>query len=294
MPPRGSSQTPPAAQQLSVRRKLSVLCRRLPAGDAQLSASGGNYPPASPRGAADAVSGQNLSAAAPIISDCAWRAPLRRVRSGRKIRTRPARRARSARIRPIAAPDTGTQRRRRSRRTRGRRAARSVAAGAPILICCRRARRCFRRLRRAIRNASRRYANGQRRAAERDAARRIRSRLRLRAAQGLCAGGRQPARLPEEISERHACRPTRNIGWARASISASATTMPPSRSSTVTTKFDRQPKAPDALLRLGQSLAALGEKETACAAWGEISRKYARASGQGEEDVAAEQKRVRC
>jgi tol-pal system protein YbgF len=63
---------------------------------------------------------------------------------------------------------------------------------------------------------------------------------------------------------------------------------------TVTTKFDRNPKAPDALLRLGQSLAALGEKETACAAWGEISRKYASASAGVKKNVAAEQKRVRC
>ena len=52
----------------------------------------------------------------------------------------------------------------------------------------------------------------------------------------------------------------------------------------VTTKFDRSPKAPDALMRLGQSLAALGEKETACAAWGEIGRKYANASGECEEE----------
>ena len=34
----------------------------------------------------------------------------------------------------------------------------------------------------------------------------------------------------------------------------------------VTTKFDKSAKAPDALLRLGQSLAALKEKEAACAA----------------------------
>jgi tol-pal system protein YbgF len=62
----------------------------------------------------------------------------------------------------------------------------------------------------------------------------------------------------------------------------------------VTTKHERTPKAPEALLRLGQSLAALGEKETACAAWGEIGRKYARASTEVKKNVAAEQKRVRC
>jgi tol-pal system protein YbgF len=63
---------------------------------------------------------------------------------------------------------------------------------------------------------------------------------------------------------------------------------------TVTTKYDSSAKAPEALLRLGQSLAALGEKETACAAWGEISRKYARASAGVKTSVASEQKRVRC
>jgi tol-pal system protein YbgF len=62
----------------------------------------------------------------------------------------------------------------------------------------------------------------------------------------------------------------------------------------VTTKFDRSPKAPEALLRLGQSLAALGEKETACAAWGEIGRKYSSASAHVKKNVTAEQKRARC
>lgn len=62
----------------------------------------------------------------------------------------------------------------------------------------------------------------------------------------------------------------------------------------VTTKYESNPKAPEALLRLGQSLAALGEKETACAAWGEIARKYSNASPGVKKGVAAEQKRVRC
>jgi tol-pal system protein YbgF len=62
----------------------------------------------------------------------------------------------------------------------------------------------------------------------------------------------------------------------------------------VTTKYETSAKAPEALLRLGQSLAALGEKETACAAWGEIGRKYVRASASVKGSVVAEQKRVRC
>jgi tol-pal system protein YbgF len=62
----------------------------------------------------------------------------------------------------------------------------------------------------------------------------------------------------------------------------------------VTTKFDKSAKAPDALLRLGQSLAALKEKEAACAAFGEVTRKYPRASSGVKQAVDREQKRVKC
>jgi tol-pal system protein YbgF len=62
----------------------------------------------------------------------------------------------------------------------------------------------------------------------------------------------------------------------------------------VTTKFDKSAKAPDALLRLGQSLAALKEKEAACAALGEVMRKYPHASAGVKQAVDREQKRVRC
>jgi tol-pal system protein YbgF len=63
---------------------------------------------------------------------------------------------------------------------------------------------------------------------------------------------------------------------------------------TVTTKFDRSAKAPDALLRLGQSLAALKEKEAACAAFGEMARKYPHAANNIKQAVDREQKRVKC
>jgi hypothetical protein len=63
---------------------------------------------------------------------------------------------------------------------------------------------------------------------------------------------------------------------------------------TVSTKHETTGKAPDALLRLGQSLAALGEKDTACATLGEVSRKYPRASLSVKQGVEREQKRVRC
>lgn len=62
----------------------------------------------------------------------------------------------------------------------------------------------------------------------------------------------------------------------------------------VTTKFDKSAKAADALLRLGQSLAALKEKEAACAALGEVTRKYPRASGGVKAAVDREQKRNKC
>jgi len=62
----------------------------------------------------------------------------------------------------------------------------------------------------------------------------------------------------------------------------------------VTTKFDKASKAPDALLRLGQSLAALKEKEAACAAFGEVSRKYPHSTTSIKQAVDREQKRVKC
>jgi tol-pal system protein YbgF len=63
---------------------------------------------------------------------------------------------------------------------------------------------------------------------------------------------------------------------------------------TVSTKHESIAKAPDALLRLGQSLAALGEKEAACASLGEVLRKFPRASAAVKQGVEREQKRVRC
>jgi tol-pal system protein YbgF len=63
---------------------------------------------------------------------------------------------------------------------------------------------------------------------------------------------------------------------------------------TVSTKFETTAKAPDALLRLGQSLAALGEKEAACASLGEVKRKFPKASAGVKKSVEQEQKRVAC
>ena len=62
----------------------------------------------------------------------------------------------------------------------------------------------------------------------------------------------------------------------------------------VSTKFEHSGKAPDALLRLGQSLAALNQKEAACATLAEVGRKFPKASASVKRGVAAEQKRVHC
>jgi tol-pal system protein YbgF len=62
----------------------------------------------------------------------------------------------------------------------------------------------------------------------------------------------------------------------------------------VTSKYEKSGKAPDALLRLGQSLSALKEKEAACAALGEIGRKYPHASTGVKKAVDREQKKLKC
>ena len=48
------------------------------------------------------------------------------------------------------------------------------------------------------------------------------------------------------------------------------------------------------MLRLGQSMAALGEKDAACATFGEVLRKYPHASSALKQGVEREQKRVQC
>jgi tol-pal system protein YbgF len=53
-------------------------------------------------------------------------------------------------------------------------------------------------------------------------------------------------------------------------------------------------KAPDALLRLGQSLAELGERDTACATLGQVLTKYPKSSPNVRRSVEQEQKRARC
>jgi tol-pal system protein YbgF len=59
-------------------------------------------------------------------------------------------------------------------------------------------------------------------------------------------------------------------------------------------KYPKSAKAPDALLRLGQSLAAIGKQDASCATLGEVLKKYPKASSQVKKQVGAEQKRIRC
>jgi TolA-binding protein len=59
-------------------------------------------------------------------------------------------------------------------------------------------------------------------------------------------------------------------------------------------KFPNAVKAPDALLRLGQSLAAIGQKDYACASFSQVAGKYPRAPDNVKRAVEQEQKRARC
>jgi tol-pal system protein YbgF len=62
----------------------------------------------------------------------------------------------------------------------------------------------------------------------------------------------------------------------------------------LSTKHGQHPKAPEALLRLAQSLAAMKQKEMSCATLAEVTRKYPKAPATVKQGVEREQKRVRC
>jgi tol-pal system protein YbgF len=62
----------------------------------------------------------------------------------------------------------------------------------------------------------------------------------------------------------------------------------------VSTKHGQHAKAPEALLRLAQSLAAMKQKEMSCATLAEVSRKYPKAPATVKQGVEREQKRVHC
>ena len=58
--------------------------------------------------------------------------------------------------------------------------------------------------------------------------------------------------------------------------------------------YANSPKAPEMLLKLGMSLAALDNKETACATMKEVSRRYPSAPRAVLGKVSSEQKRLKC
>jgi tol-pal system protein YbgF len=59
-------------------------------------------------------------------------------------------------------------------------------------------------------------------------------------------------------------------------------------------KYKSGDKAPETLLRLGMSLAALGQKEAACSTFGELKTKFPKAPETVRDEAKAEQKKTRC
>ena len=62
----------------------------------------------------------------------------------------------------------------------------------------------------------------------------------------------------------------------------------------VSTDYARSPQAPEAMLKLGTSLNALGAREQACATLAELERKFPGAAPSVRQGVTREQKRARC
>jgi tol-pal system protein YbgF len=62
----------------------------------------------------------------------------------------------------------------------------------------------------------------------------------------------------------------------------------------ISTDYASSPRAPEAMLRLGESLQALGAKEQACATFSEVPRKYPNASAAIKAGAEREAKRAQC
>ena len=62
----------------------------------------------------------------------------------------------------------------------------------------------------------------------------------------------------------------------------------------ISTKYPASPQAPEAMLRLGQSLHAIGAKEQACASFSEIAVKYPGASARVKEAAQRESRKDQC
>jgi len=59
-------------------------------------------------------------------------------------------------------------------------------------------------------------------------------------------------------------------------------------------KYKSGDKAPETLLKLGMSLAALGQKEAACSTFGELKTKFPKAPETVRDEAKAEQKKAHC
>lgn len=62
----------------------------------------------------------------------------------------------------------------------------------------------------------------------------------------------------------------------------------------ISANYASSPRAPDAMLRLGQALHALGDKEQACAAFSEVPRRYPNAAATVKASAAREAKKAQC
>jgi tol-pal system protein YbgF len=62
----------------------------------------------------------------------------------------------------------------------------------------------------------------------------------------------------------------------------------------LSTDFGRSPRAPDGMMRLGQSLALLGNAEQACATFAEVGKRYPTASSQVRKTVEREMQKDHC
>ena len=62
----------------------------------------------------------------------------------------------------------------------------------------------------------------------------------------------------------------------------------------ISENYATSPRAPEAMLRLGESLQAIGAKEQACATFSEVPRKYPNASAAVKAGAEREAKRAQC
>jgi len=62
----------------------------------------------------------------------------------------------------------------------------------------------------------------------------------------------------------------------------------------LSTDYAKSPRAPEGMLRLGESLAMLGNNEQACATFGEVARRYPAAAGAVKRSVEREMQKDRC